>query len=285
MNQNFLILLSQLNIECKFFLVIDESFKKYLSKEFFENIDKYTLYYINKENLEVILKEVYDKNLDDIKKQGYKIIYNMKNSNLYKYIHKNMYNMCAYLRCYHKLHTKVSSKESNQIVELLNICYKKMKYMNDKTISDNEIQIVLKEYIQKLRVKIIFVEDIEDKNIQKFIFDYNKAKYNEENIFQYFIINRTTGIANFINNNDKNYKLDFSKTISKYNRKDLLRFLRYIVKSNEINNEKYREIISSMVMIKNEFKDELKKYILDNISEINVEKQEILIDIGLYKKD
>ena len=113
----------------------------------------------------------------------------------------------------------------------------------------------------------MYVDPIEFKD-----YDFDNVRYiinyNDENNLEIYI--------ELYKKDEKIKRLDFYNYTPFYFKNKIKEFLKFIITSNEINNESYEEILSTIG-----FKDDINKIIRDNINIINKDKLDVLRKIGM----
>ena len=227
-----------------------ESIDRYLV----EFIEKFNLYDITYDNLNMILKNMYEYDEDEIFYKNYSLIYKNKNNQIYKYINENIFEY------FYMILDKVDYIYDNEeaVIDLINSLFNEgsiFKYWKD---SKHRILVLFEKYFEKLKYKInafnICVEEefIEFKeyenNIRKKIyiqmFKYNIIKFYIENIYDYNnkINEIDYTIINFINKSSE--KLKFYNRCSDYDIEEVRVFLNELKNDERIVINKRKEIQS-----------------------------------------
>ena len=191
----------------------------------FPKIIDINLYEISMKNVNHILKEVYGENLKvEMKTKNFTVLRRHLDTSLYKYIQDNM-----------EIYIGALLKETEEINDDYDTVVALFKQDN---ISDNLKQ----EYVKKLITPITSINDIVYDESWEYIIRNGILVYSEENILQYFQKKGLTqDLITFINDGQK--ELDFNLTEEDEIKEDL--FL-IIVSENNITDEKYEQIISTL---------------------------------------
>ena len=191
----------------------------------FPKIIDSNLYEISMKNVNHILKEVYGENLKvEMKTKNFTVLRRHLDTSLYKYIQDNM-----------EIYIGALLKETEEINDDYDTVVALFKQDN---ISDNLKQ----EYVKKLITPITSINDIVYDESWEYIIRNGILVYSEENILQYFQKKGLTqDLITFINDGQK--ELDFNLTEEDEIKEDL--FL-IIVSENNITDEKYEQIISTL---------------------------------------
>ena len=225
------------------------------NKELFYKIYENSLYEINAENLQLMLQRVLGvENLDDILHKNYSILFQHLESPITQYIHQNIE---EYMSVVLNMSENCISDEENIVIEVLN--------HSDISIEQK------KSYIYALETEIASIKDIKQTSLWSILLDANKVICSEKNIMDYFNFTKVLdkSIISFINGAEKEF--DFRRV--DYNDEDKDTLFNCIVKCNDIENSKYKQILESLGFY----------YPAFNILDITDEKMSILIDTDIVR--
>ena len=237
------------------------------------------------DNLKFMEVKIKDFNFEDKHKEISDFIYD---NNLYDVNVKNVGSLAFYLdgnfkqdsliiqpittvRKFDKLFSYVEKNIDRFVTEFIpymsdNLCDKwlDMYYLlnHNEVTSDNRI-----EYLKRVQNNILDFEQLDDVIIKDAAIAFNKARFSTKNILDYFCEYHSWNdrLIEFVNNGEH---LDFLQTEFKgFSDKLQEEFFEETVKCNQLDNDKYREIISKLGWHYTEFE-------LENISD---EKMSILI--------
>lgn len=237
-----------------------------VNPELFEEVYQKCLYELNYENIALMLKQKYEeKNENDIKHKSVTLILKKPDSALANY---SFNNMPIYMR---KILDHCEDEiwdDENAVRFILND-----EYLTFSSVEENIINDALKQaYIDTLRTKINEIKKIKNVNLWTVLMNNNNIIYSVENIIEYFIEKQLNSeLKKFIN--EGAIELDFSSVEWIYDEEIEKRFFDAISICNEINLEKYMEILSGLEC---EFDD----FEADGIYD---DKFEMLIEIGRLK--
>lgn len=215
------------------FKLLNVSFKQIdydtANKDLFNSVYQNSLYKINFNHLKLILEEVYRIDcIDDIYGRNYTSILSQTNSPLTNYIQQNLND---YIECL-LANIKGEIYDDEYVVALL---------LNDESIEMSNKQ----QYIKCLTTRMPRINDINDRNLWKFLVEKDLIDYSEENVGEYFMINKTidSHLINWINRSES--LLDFSK-IGQIHGEDVYhQFFDSFIITSEITNSKYKALVST----------------------------------------
>lgn len=243
------------------FKELDVKFKKInyslANKELFNEIYKNSMYELNFDNIELMLKKGLNINSDEeIKKKNYTLINNNRSSELWNYIEENINQYIEIIleNCH--------SIEDNEmaVLEILN---------HENIIEENKIK-----YIEVLTTIILDISTIENKILwDKLLLD-EKISYSEKNIILYFDDKKELNniLINFINLEKK--ELSFNNMENIISEEMVGKFFDYVIKCDSLRNNIYKNIIGTLRW----------EYIDGNIPEnISEDKMNILIELKTIK--
>lgn len=231
-------------------------------KKLFDSVYENKLYKINYENIWMILKYIFKvEKDDDIKNKNYSLIIENSNSKLYEYIDEN-------IQTYIEL---VIDKSEGKILDTQEAAL--------KLINNNNIDMTSKkEYIILLDTELILLEDVEDKELWRYILQNRKVNYSIENILHYYFAtdNRLDEILIDFINSDK-IKSEFSKEYidEQFGEGSAQSIFESIAVCEEIEKENYKTILGKL------------KYIypapVTEIQHLSEERIEILVKLDKFK--
>lgn len=261
-NENFLDIDNpDVNKIINIFISLDIYFKNIdfdsANKDLFKEVYNNNLYELNLSMIRLILEKVYNIPIDsDFIEKNYTLISSKPNAPLKDYIDRNINDYMKLI--FTNLSDKFNDSEGS-VIDILN---------NPNIEDDNKTR-----YIQNLSTIIIDVEDIENTTLWEELFKNNTIYYSTKNILTYYFKyseKMDSTITRFINANPNEIEFDYN-SIKEDHGEGVSKFFRNIIKNNELINEKYKMILRGFNRFYSEF----------NISEINDEKFEILIELGI----
>ena len=205
-------------------------------KELFDSVYENKLYKLNYENIWVILKYIFKvENDDDIKNKNYSLIIENSNSKLHEYINENIqtYMEVVIDKCYGKI---LDTQEAA------------LKLINNNNIDVTQI----KEYIMSLNTELTLLEDIEDKELWRYILQNQKVKYSIENILHYyFVMNKTLDetLINFINSDKIEDEFSEEYIDEQFGDGSAQNIFESIAICEDIEKENYKTILKSLKFI------------------------------------
>lgn len=238
------------------FRLLNVSFKNInygiANKELFNAVYENSLYEINFDNLALIFQKVYMiESEDDIRHKNYTLILTQPGSSLCQYIKQNI---SKYLDVILSTCNGIIN-DDEEIVLLV---------LNDEEISQEQKTV----YIESLRTIITSIAEITDVSLWEVLLRNHLVLYTIENIIEYFGVSESldSTLIEFINSDDA--ILDFSEVKKIYGYEKAEKFFNVSIICNEISNQKYREIITSLEVSYDPFE----------IAGISESKIQILID-------
>ena len=245
------------------FKILEVSFKSInydkSNKELFDKVYGNSLYEINFENIKLMLLKIYNiKDDEDIFHKNYTLICEEAKSPLVKYIDDNI---VEYIDI-------VLENSDNKINDDENIALKILNNNDsDEEYNDNGISIEQKQkYLELLETPITTISAVANLTLWNYLLESRKVLYSEDNILEYFKLNKYDPLLiDFINDSDTS--LDFSKLNESYTDEDKKIFISSSVIQMDLQNHKYKEIIST-----------LNVRLTISIALVNSEKLHILID-------
>ena len=205
-------------------------------KELFDSVYENKLYKLNYENIWVILKYIFKvENDDDIKNKNYSLIIENSNSKLHEYINEN-------IQTYMEV---VIDKCDGNILDTQEAAL--------KLINNNNIDVTqIKEYIMSLNTELTLLEDIEDKELWRYILQNQKVKYSIENILHYyFVMNKTLDetLINFINSDKIEDEFSEEYIDEQFGDGSAQNIFESIAICEDIEKENYKTILKSLKFI------------------------------------
>lgn len=205
-------------------------------KELFDSVYENKLYKLNYENIWVILKYIFKvENDDDIKNKNYSLIIENSNSKLHEYINEN-------IQTYMEV---VIDKCDGKILDTQEAAL--------KLINNNNIDVTqIKEYIMSLNTELTLLEDIEDKELWRYILQNQKVKYSIENILHYyFVMNKTLDetLINFINSDKIEDEFSEEYIDEQFGDGSAQNIFESIAICEDIEKENYKTILKSLKFI------------------------------------
>ncbi|MGD6964555.1 hypothetical protein ACQCVB_20340 [Fictibacillus phosphorivorans] len=220
-----------------------------------------SLYEINFDNLQFILKEFYQvKDKKDILHRNYSLVLSQPNSPLVQYVNDNISNYIDVVL----LNSNGAIKDDEKVALLI---------LNNEILSHDQKN----SYMELLKTSITLISEVIDKDLWRSLLKNNLAKYSEENIIEYFVDNKSldSTLISFINSGQS--KLNFLGVKKHYGPKKAEEFFDASIVTNELANQKYKEIIISLDFSYNIFsvdgisKEKLRILINESIVPMNLE--------------
>lgn len=199
---------------------------------------------------------VYENNLYDINVQNILSLVFYLDSNLKQNSLKKQ--PITTIRKFDKLYSYIEKNINQFVIEFIPYMsdnlwdkYLDMYYLlnQNEVTSDNRIV-----YLKKVQNNILNLEQLNDVLIKDSAIEFNKAKYNTENILNYFCEYGSWNerLIEFVNNGEH---LEFSQLVFKEFSDNLQEeFFEETVKCNQLANDKYKEILSKLGWCFTEFK-------------------------------
>lgn len=240
------------------FDLLDISFKNFnydvLNKDLFNAVYEKSLYEINANNLQLIIRKVLgvEKN-EDIIHKNYTILRSYPDSEITQYID---WNINEYFDVILQMSNGTINDDEDVVITVLN--------NSDLTIEHKQ------SYISVLQTILVSIKEISDFSLWSSLLDAGIIKYTEQNILDcYEVLKLNDSVISFINGGDM--RLDFSKDIYDNEAKEAL--FDGIVICDSIDNSIYEQILASLEFCYNQF----------NIENICDAKMGILINTGIIK--
>lgn len=221
------------------FLDLEVRFKQidYISanRELFDKVYQNDLYDINLSMIDLILEKIYKiEKSDDYNNRNMSLIMTKPEEPLYQYI---INNIDCYMDVLLKRNMLIDDDETTAIYLINNI---------------NIDEAKLYEYIRLLQTPIQYLERIENCDMwSKLIFD-KKIEYNHKNIFDYYF-RSGKGMDNallfYINNYPEQLSVNGIDLDATYGEKSKSQLFNSVVKSNEMDSDKYVGLVKSFNLI------------------------------------
>ena len=172
---------------------------------------------------------------------------------------RNHYNQNSYLNiCFDIESNTISEKDDDDKI------FKNHPYVNDEVLEFINHICILEHHDL---INCIYVDPTEFKD-----YYFDKVLYS----IDHFDEKNTNICINLIKGDKVIKRLDFYDYTPIYYKTKIKEFLEFIITSNEINNRRYEEILSTIG-----FKDDINEIIRDNVNIINKDKLDILKKIGM----
>lgn len=225
-----------------------------LNKDLFRAVYEKSLYEINKENLQLIQREILgEKNEDDFFHKNYTLLYSHLDSSITQYVNQNVN---EYFDIVLQISGGTIFDDEKVVVAILN--------NSDLTIEHKQT------YISALRTTIASIKEIEDSSLWALLLDADVVQYSEYNIMECFMtVKLNKSVTSYINRCD--IDLDFSKT--EYDEDIKGKLFDSVIICNDISNSKYKQILVSLKFV----------YVNFDIAEIFDDKIAILIDTDIIR--
>ena len=223
-----------------------------IDKSLFERVYEECLYEINFENIALIQRKILGiRSEDEILYKNYTILCQNPDAAITKYLNQNI-----------DEYFDIILQECNSIItddEKVAILV-----LNNSNLTIEKKQ----DYISALQTIITFIRDIEEKSLWENLLDNDRVKFSENNLIDCFKeMGLNEKVIMYINR--CNIDFDFATIECDDALKDKL--LDAVAKCNEIENEKYKQILISLGRFYDEF----------SIPNISADKVTILIDAGI----
>jgi len=224
------------------------------NKDLFTSVYENCLYQITFEHIALMLKVFYGiEETADFYRKNYTLISSCPETPMTQYMNKNINEYISVIleNCKGRI-----SDDEEVLLSVLN---------NTEISFDNKAA-----YIEVLETKIELLEGVEDKEIWELLLEKNLAVYSEDNILEYYFNSEKKlddTLIEFINSQDKD--LNVSTSINNYGEDASSNFFKSTIVCNDLNNDKYKDIIRSLRRYYDSFGTE----------GISTEKLDILIDL------
>lgn len=225
------------------------------NKDLFRAVYEDSLYEINADNLQLILREMLDiKNEKDIIHKNYTLLCSYPDAAITQYINQNIN---KYLNVILQMSGGIVYDDESIAIDIL----------NNSDIIDEQKQC----YIKSLQTVLTSIKEIVDVSLWSSLLDNNTVSYSEQNIMDYFqsVKSLDESIVSFINK--CTVDLDFSKT--EYESKVKEALFDSLIVCHSVENSKYEQILVSLNMYYTQF----------DIVNIPNDKLEILIDTNIIR--
>lgn len=196
------------------------------NKKLFDLAYRNNLYDINKSNILLILKEIYQQqDVPEILKSFFSFLRSNQGSPFSNYLWDNLKET---LHIYLAMYESDIDDTSDTIVDLI----------NSKKIDDDD----RKHYIKRLVTHVVDLSQVTESSVQKLLLETKRVQYSVNNILYYFNQNNlNTELIAFINSDIA--KLDYSKNGEESITK---KFLNACIKCKKLDNEKYQQITDNL---------------------------------------
>ena len=223
-----------------------------INKDLFYEVYEHSLYKINAENLRLIQIEILgEKNYEDVVHKNYTLLLLHSDSAITKYVNQNIN---EYFSIVLQICEGTILDDENVAVAVLN---------NSELTTEHK-----QSYISALSTTITSIKEITDSSLWSSLLNADILQYSECNIMDCFNVEKLSeSVISYINRCD--IDLDFSKMDYDEDTKEKL--FDGVIKCNDIDNSKYKQILVSLNFIYNKF----------DIAEISDDKITILIDTGI----
>ncbi|MCC3863157.1 hypothetical protein K0040_02360 [Terrisporobacter petrolearius] len=232
------------------------------NKGLFESVYNNKLYKINKENIALILKYIFNvENEDDIKNKNYSLLLENPNSKLLEYVNENI---------------------QNYIEMIINNCEDKILDTQEaalKLINNNDIDLTkIKEYIMLLDTELTLLKDIENRELWGYVLQNRKIKYSIENILSYYFYMDNTldeTLINFINSDRINFEFSQTYIDQTFGQGSSQKIFESIARCEDIQIENYKKILEELNYIYPAPTQE--------IQELSEERLEVLVKLDKFE--
>lgn len=218
------------------------------NKDLFDEVYKNSLYSLNYDNIELMLKVFGNASEEEIKHKNYSVINSMKDGCIKTYVDLNIVD---YLNVVLDNSEGQIFDEENVVTSILN------NTLIQKTQKEN--------YLSQLKSCIIDLTKIEDFSYWSKVINAENLVFSEKNILEYFIKSKALDdiLLNYINKTDK--IIDLSSLVEEY--EIITNFFNTCLINNGLKNDKYEQIIRSIGIKVKSF----------NVADLSNEKVLILI--------
>ena len=222
-------------------------------KDLYARVYEESLYEINEENLRLIQTEFLDASNEDIIHRNYTILHSHPEYPMTQYVEKNIN---EYFDVVLQICDGTIYDDEDVAIDALN---------NSELTSEHK-----QSYISFLRTKIASINEVGDTTLWNSLLNADIVQYSEDNVMSCFAeLKLSKTVISYINRFDSD--LDFSK--NKYDENIKENFFDSIVICEDVNDLKYKQILTSLNFKYNKFN-------IDNISE---SKLNILVDEQIVK--
>lgn len=222
-------------------------------KDLYARVYEESLYEINEENLRLIQTEFLDASNEDIIHRNYTILHSHPEYPMTQYVEKNIN---EYFDVVLQICDGTIYDDEDVAIDALN---------NSGLTSEHK-----QSYISFLRTKITSINEVGDTTLWNSLLNEDIVQYSEDNVMSCFAeLKLSKTVISYINRFDSD--LDFSK--NKYDENIKENFFDSIVICEDVNDLKYKQILTSLNFKYNKFN-------IDNISE---SKLNILVDEQIVK--
>lgn len=200
-------------------------------KDIFREVYEHNLYAINRENILIGLKYLYQIDVgSDFEHRAVSTILTLPNNVVVQYCKMNM-----------EAFVKAVAEESENIEDEEHIV---IDILNNQEISEK----VKKAYWLKANEEIVYLNTINDVGLFDFALENKKVRYSEENILEYFARkeewNKT--LRAFVEEDTTVLRFHKAVLLKEYTEENYIAFWKAVLVDANISNKKYEEIISSM---------------------------------------
>ena len=225
-----------------------------LNKDLFQAVYEKSLYEINTENLQLIQREILEeRNEDDFYYKNYTLLYLHPDSSITQYVNRNIN---EYFDVILQMCKGIILDDERAVVDILNNL--------NLTIEHKQ------SYVSALQTKISFIKEIVEISLWSLLLDADVVAYSEHNIMECFnTLNLNKSVICYINRCD--IDLDFSQI--EYDEDVKEKLFDSVIKCNEINNLKYRQILVSLMQF----------YDCFDVEELSDDKLTILVDTDIIR--
>ena len=228
------------------------------NKELFDAVYENNQYQLTFDLICLMLKTKYgESENDDFRYKNYTLIISRPNEPLALYVKENIND---YLDVIVENCNQYIADEEFAVLEILN---------------NEEIDVERKKkYIFFLGTIIQRISDVKDIELWSLLLEQKQVGYSEENILNYFIQKGWDGLlVEFINGSTIDLNFDYDLITEKFGEDSTSEFSDAIVSCNELSNDKYEAIVSSLNI----------KYEAFTFKELNDEKIIILIELDVIE--
>lgn len=209
------------------------------NSDLFEAVYQNNLYEINFSMIDLILDKIYKiKKSDDYVDKNMTLIMTKQKEPLCQYIKDNI---GEYMNKLLERNNLIKDNEDTALY-LIN---------NPNITDENKIK-----YIQLLQTPIHYLEEIDDKSIwTKMVFE-KKIEFNQKNIFDYYFLSgkgMDDTLVIYINNYPEDLSIKGFDLDDTYGEKSESKIFNSIIQSNEMNDDKYIDLVTSVNRIYNNF--------------------------------